>query len=84
MRKQSGFSLLSMLLTVVIIALAYYFIAKSNFSTASLLDKDTKKVLKNQGINTDGYSEMIDSAKKQADKLNNKIKEQEKQLQQFE
>jgi len=83
MKKHSGLSLISMIFTILIIALAYYFISKSNFSTTALLDKDTKKALKNQGINTDDYNEMIDSAKKKVEKLNNKIKEQEKQLEEF-
>ena len=83
MKKQSGISLISMLVAIIIIAIAYYFITKSNFSTASFLDKKTKEALKEQGIKTDNYSEMIDSAKNKVDEINKKIKEQEKKLQEF-
>jgi type II secretory pathway pseudopilin PulG len=81
MNKQSGFSLIGMLLAIILIAVAYYFIAKSNFSTATLLDKKTKKVLTEQGINTSDYKKMIDTTQSKVDEINKKIIEQQKKIQ---
>ncbi len=82
MKIHKGFSLIAMLLSLVIIAVVYYFISKANLST-STLGKKTKKTLNEHGIDTSNYKEMIDSTKKQVDDINKRIKEKEKQLQEF-
>ena len=81
MKKQSGFSLIGMLVAITIIGIAYYFITKSNFSTATLLDKKTKQVLNEQGINTDEYAEMINTTKNKVDEINKKLKERAEKIQ---
>jgi type II secretory pathway pseudopilin PulG len=82
MKKQNGFSLLSILMAIVIIAVAYYFITKSNIST-STINKNAKQVLSEQGIDTYNYQGMINTAQDKVDEINKKIKDQEKKLNQF-
>ena len=75
-KQQRGFSLISLLIGVVLIVLLYLYLPKI---MSIALDPKTKKVLKEQGIDTSSYKDMIDSAKKTTEKVE-KIMEERKRI----
>lgn len=79
MKKQAGFAFLSILLTVLISALLYYFIMK-NYST---VDTKTQNALAKQGIDTSDYKKMVNTMKDKIDEINKKTEERGKQWQEI-
>lgn len=80
MKKQKGFSLIGILMATMIICLLYYVAMKFYFQK-QIVDKETQKSLAKQGINTNSYKNLIDSAKDKVEEINKKIEEREKEFQ---
>lgn len=78
MKNQKGFSLLGMLISIVIIVLLYYALMK--FLPKQIVSKKTQKSLAEQGIDTDNYKDLIDTAKNKMEEVNKKIKDREELL----
>ena len=73
MKKQKGFSLISILMALVILALLYYNVNKFYFQKSIDVEKKVKKSLKEQGVDVENYQDMTDTAKETADDINKKI-----------
>lgn len=77
----SGFSIMGILLSLVILGTLYIVLMKTYFANPDDIDKDAKKQLMEQGINLSGPSAMTKTAEDAADKASEAIKRQEKEAQ---
>ena len=80
-KNQRGVSLISMVISVVIIAFLCYFAVKVYFRKPPL-DKDTKQEMEKQGINSDNKLSMIESAREKVKSFNKNTGDRLKQSEQ--
>ena len=73
------FSLISMVVSLVIILILYYFLLHSYFGK-SLLSKRTEKVLRDNDIDTSSPVSIINKAKSVASDANKKMLKENKQI----
>ena len=81
-KRQDGFSIIGMLISTVVVALMCWFGMKLYFKTTPS-GKRVQEALAEQGIKTDNYVEMIESAQEKAKELAEKMKQREQQLQEL-
>lgn len=63
-KSQAGFGLIEILLALLMIYFLYYLMANFYFKKNSLnVNKETEKVLTQQGIDTTNYKTVVDSTK---------------------
>ncbi|MBN1622445.1 MAG: hypothetical protein JW871_07640 [Endomicrobiales bacterium] len=78
-RNNKGFSIIGFLISTVIIALLSWYFFKV-YMVKSESGRSIKKELADQGIKTDSYADMLQSAKEKADEVNKKLKKRENTL----
>lgn len=72
-KKQSGFSLIGLLIIVIIIAASYYFYAVRSGKSLNDLNKDIKKMLSKKNVDP---QRMIKTAKRKVKKIQKTIKKE--------
>ncbi|MDD5688086.1 MAG: type II secretion system protein [Elusimicrobia bacterium] len=82
-KNQTGFSLLEILITTIIVCLLMYYAVKVYYKS-STLDEKTKKELSEQSINSNNYPGMVKDSKSKIEDSNNNTKKQEEQIKQIE
>jgi len=79
LNRETGFSLIGMLLALIIIAILYLIAIKVYFK-GPVIDEETKEFLTEQGIESDDYRGVVESTRHKMDKVNKEIERREKHL----
>jgi Tfp pilus assembly protein PilV len=82
-KNKSGFAMLEILITTIIIALLFYFVVKVYYKN-QFFDKQTQQSLREQGISSSSYPKMIKDTKDKVKDINRNIETREKQFEQNE
>jgi type II secretory pathway pseudopilin PulG len=77
-----GFALLELLLVAILIVSLFFITLKFYVKNPSI-DKETKKSLSEQGIDTSSQKAILDSTKAKVEELNKQMLNREKQLENF-
>ena len=81
-KNQKGFSIIGMIISSIVVSLLFFYAMQFYFKS-SPSGKKMKEALAEQGIKTDNYVEMIQSAKEKAGELSEIIKKREQMFEEM-
>jgi type II secretory pathway pseudopilin PulG len=77
--NKRGFSLITLLLSVLVLGFLYYFATQIYFKS-SPSGRKIKKELAGEGIKTDNYADMLESTQKKAEEVSRNLKKRQDEL----
>lgn len=82
LNRETGFSLIGMLLALVIIAILYLLIIRVYFG-GSPASRETEEFLNEQGIDTNNYQGLIKSTREKREEINKELERRGKYLEEI-